>query len=240
MAASASKMKYIFWTLMFTIPASLMGQPNSLFDHSWELNKLIIDGQEFEPPESEFIASVTLQIQADSPHFHTQVCNQAFSTLRFDGDSVFAFTENMYETLIVCVEENLQPFENRYLDFYRDAKDSLFYYTIQQRTDGGDSLVITNHRGEKAIYRDQTSSWKVIDKTEILVYPNPVQTLLTIEVPDGDETSYQLFDASGHVYDRGVFGSGMDYLFMEEYLPGLYYLQLSRPNFQGVVKILKY
>ncbi len=226
--------------MVFLLPFGLQAQHDKLIHTTWELDKLIIEDLSIAKPLSEFIEAVVLQIQPDSPHFYTKVCNEAFSTLRFEGDSVFVFTEDMYETLIVCVEENLQPFENRYLDFYRDAQDSLFYYTIQQKVDGGDSLVITNHRGEKAIYRDQTSAWQVIDKSEVIVYPNPVRSQLRINLNGGDEAFFQLMDATGRVCDRGVFGSGMDYLFMEEYLPGLYYLQLSRPNFQGVVKILKY
>lgn len=61
--------------------------------------------------------------------------------------------------------------------------------------------------------------------SELIIYPNPAQTIVNIEVSDeliGSEL--QIIDITGRVMEKTYFTSGLYILNISDYLPGLYYV----------------
>ena len=103
--------------LLFTLFAyfSSNAQDPQLFENTWYLQNLIIDGQDNVPPSNEEVPFVDLifSIVNSSIFLETNVCNNGNGIVNFNNsNSSFLFTEGFSTIIGECNDQNNSSFEN--------------------------------------------------------------------------------------------------------------------------------
>mgnify|MGYP003630290894 CR=1 FL=1 len=240
-------MKHLYLILALAFGLNTYAQHPELPDQTWYMQKLVIDGTDHFPPSNEEVSYVMIQFPDILPlYLDTGVCNYFGGEVEFQG--IDSFTMLHYEmTLIECDQVVNSSFEGLYFGFFFDADFNLledpFPYTI---TGSGDemTLVITNVRGDEAIYGNEQLSNAAWEAVPFTLYPNPVTDRLTVQnnKGSGDGAALRVLDVSGKEVLTGVMDTGtpQSSLDVGALHTGMYFLELtnSRGNTQ-VVKFVK-
>src|SRR5690554_260560 len=179
-------MKYIYSILITLIGFTSSAQDPRLFENTWYLQNVIIDGQDNFPPSNDEVPYVPLLIYENNFLLETSVCNVGSGSLEFSFlDSSFFFTNGMTLTLRNCQNPNNSPYEGIYFwDFYNAGYltiNDFFQYAIVDNGNGGLILTITSPWGNEAIYGNEILSTLEVKDLRVTIYPNPTTSVLNIE-----------------------------------------------------------
>ena len=248
----------LFIALLLNNSIYAQSQPN-IKDKLWYLTKLEINNQTYNRP-------VNTEANTKSPNFYIQssTTNMHISEsfcyhYSVDYDVLDEQLQVLYcrnfTYLTVPQECNLQ--ENNDFDLLNDAfwintdntRDPYinpyrFDYEVIE-VNNGSELIITNESGDKAYYNDVTASADIFKKLPVKTYPNPVQSVLNIELPSTDYQNVliDIYDVTGKKIKsfKESWQENIN-LNMEGLPDGNYLLELKLPNESGrghFVKIIK-
>ena len=182
-----------------TICSINFAQDSRLFENTWYLHDLIIDGSHNIPPvnnEIEYIAA-----HFDEPDlFQTGVCDEhCGGTIIYNGTTVFTIQE------LICfpetcgenwpINDNFRQLYN-YL-FWGSTIENDYLYSITE--DGNNrTLIIININGDEAIYGNELLSMNDKSDVSISISPNPVSNLINIQDKNNLSISkIKIFDING-------------------------------------------
>ncbi len=177
-------MKYFYFILIILIGYTSSAQDPRLFETTWYLQNVIVDGQNNFPPSNEEVPYVPLYIAPD--YLETSVCDTGDGAIEFSLiDSSFLFTLGMAVTLGNCYISDNYPFQVIYFEDFFDAGyitvEDIFQYEVTETGDDMLELTLTSPRGDQAIYGNAILATDDYRDTQFFLYPNPTSGILNIE-----------------------------------------------------------
>ncbi len=172
----------IFSYLSLFMYFSNYAQDPQLFENTWYLQNVIINGYNNYPPSNDEVEFVSVTF-AEPDNLNTYVCNTFDSELLFSNPNEF-FIISYSISLIFCNLQVNTDFEGIYFDIFfnektQDPYTEPFIYDIvingPQKT-----LTIINVNGDSAIYSNELLSIQELDNLSFEIYPNPVTNKLFI------------------------------------------------------------
>jgi len=218
-------MKNNYFFLIFVLSTlNTFSQDPVLFDHTWYLEKVVIENEEIFAVSNTEVNHVELFF--DSPEgydFHTSVCNDFIGDLDYSGVDSFNFVF-YYQTLIECDLYDSAVFEMSYFSFFSSTADEDFTYEIS--TIGDDYfLVITNNDGDQAFYGNQpTMSSETFMKWNFSLFPIPAQKHLNIHLNNLQNASASIYSVNGKLIDHQLLDFFNTILDINSLNEGLYFL----------------
>ena len=173
------QMKIILAFLFISTCLEGVAQDPRLFEGTWYLRSLNIDGENYQPPSNNEVPFIDLDF-APKPVFSTNVCDALNGTV---SHSELQFTFDSFNiTQQGCVDSENGDFQDLYLNnFYEDNISSVFNYFVIE-VDGLMNLMISSASGDQAIYSNHLLSNSVEKTAEFIVYPNPTKNTLNLPV----------------------------------------------------------
>lgn len=191
-------MKNFYFLLLFLFFAlKSFSQDPELFNHTWYLEKVVIDNVEtFTVSNTEVNQVALIFYEFEIENFETAVCNSLFGELEYIGVDSFTF-EFIAQTLIECDLYESAVFEAIYFSFFFSTADETFTYEIS--TAGNDYfLVITNDDGNQAFYGNQPMmSTDTFMDVDFSFFPNPASDQLTIHLNERQKVDISIFSMNG-------------------------------------------
>ncbi|PKP27048.1 MAG: hypothetical protein CVU03_00425 [Bacteroidetes bacterium HGW-Bacteroidetes-2] len=226
--------------------SNLYAQDPQLFKNTWYLQKIVLEnGSEHIPVPNEDVPYISLMFYDEIPYFfETAVCNYFAGEVIYQSNNNFLITHSE-SSLLLCEPQANFYFEGIQFVFFSEGGDHLedpFPYNIT--TNGSEkTLVITNIRGDEAIYGDQILSIGAFMDIPFSVYPNPVKNTLTVvqnqNTSLSDVTVY-VFDISGKLVPteiKDVINSNIS-LNVSHLKSGIYFLNFT--NKDGHKQIVRF
>jgi hypothetical protein len=230
--------RFFLVLLCFVVSQNSFAQYPVLFEGTWVLESLTIDGEEFFPPSNDEVESIDLifeEADDNSPHFFdTYVCNSFLSTITFEDESGMlpSFLLGDYGiTLIFCDLAENEIFENQYFDFYLNAIEDPFEYIIEF-LGNNPLLTVVASNGDIAIYGNPTLSASDFIKPSFSIYPNPAQDQLHI-APSQELLDYTMtiFDIHGRqLVTTSKEKLGTSPLQIQDWTSGVYLVRIEDQN----------
>ncbi|WP_432412382.1 T9SS type A sorting domain-containing protein [Rasiella sp. SM2506] len=158
-----------------------LAQDPQLFDTTWYLENIIIDGTQINAPSNDEVPFVEFIITNDG--FNTYVCNFAIGEVAFSQTEDTFEILNMVISLIDCDNQVNTVFEGDYFqDFFGPnfIFDNPFAYEITTSTGDSKQLVLTSASGNTATYNNAILSVNEQHLGDFISYPNPVASTVTI------------------------------------------------------------
>lgn len=234
--------KLIIIILSLFVYISTYAQDPQLFESTWYLQKVTIDGNDSFPPSNEELSSVPLYFNEANMLLETSVCNVGNGEIEFDNTNVdFSFINGLAVTLLPCDIEDNNVFETIYFDFYLNEITEPFSYSIVDEGNGSKILTITNSSGDEAIYSSVLLSIIDFSKKPISIYPNPVST--TLNIPKHIKvlnSKIKIIDTFGKVLNEYIVVENSTEINVANLNTGIYFLQFTELNgSKSVVKFIK-
>lgn len=220
-------------------------QDPQLFDHTWYLQKVIINGQDNFPPSNNEVPYVPLMIYEGNMLLETGVCNMGSGTVEFSLiDSSFFFTNGMSVTLSDCNNSQNAVFEGIYFNDFFNAGyitvNDAFFYDVIDNGNSNYTLTLTSPNGDQAIYGNQILANNDFEDLQFAIYPNPASTHLNITSIFGKgNTEIKIFNNLGSLLKHENF-KGEDNLSLNisNLSSGIYFLNIKTDD--GEVKVKKF
>ena len=205
-------------------------QDPRLFDNTWYLHNIIVDGNNNIPPSNTEIENVTANF-TNPNGFESSVCDTLEGLLSFVSSEFIVDIWGM--TLGGCAQLVNTDFQALYLEMFFVAHiDDVFTYTVVEEGNGSTTLTITNILGNQAIYSSQVLSTQEFSENVFYVYPNPasekvfLQLTLAVVVKE-----IRLFDLQGRLIRReSSLKSSMIEIETSSLHSGLYFVQVIDDN----------
>ncbi|MGO3707985.1 MAG: T9SS type A sorting domain-containing protein [Mesonia hippocampi] len=245
--------KYVLIIIVLFVATSFYAQTQQqiLADHSWNVYKVEIDGQEHLAPinqERIELGSSLLYSFGDDEIFSGFCYAGSFQQVTFINDNqweAFEFVSlaiNYYCTLA----ENIE-FAGYYADVmeYETLTSFSFYFEITDLGNGDKKLVVTNVNGDKAYFSNKSLAVTAYLFKDIKVYPNPAQTVVNISLPNHTSQMLviKLYDVLGKEIKTITQTGAADIRFpLDGITAGVYFLELKPKNHNGkgqMVKLIK-
>jgi hypothetical protein len=189
----------LIFVLIFSL--KFYAQDPQLFENTWYLHNLIINGQTLPPPSNSEVPYIPLDFfENGNDDFTTTVCNSFSGTLVYGGSENFTIQDYSL-TLIFCDLEENTIYEGIYLGFFfdpttQDPYIEPFPYTITVNG-SAKTLIIENVNGDQAIYGNEILSTIDFKSSKLAIYPNPATDLLLIESSDKMINEIKIINVKG-------------------------------------------
>lgn len=235
-------MKTILYILIFCFGVGSFAQDARIFNTTWYLENVIINGQDNFPPSNSEVPYVGLSIDDSNMLLETGVCNMGSGTIDFSNfNPSFFFSDGMSVALSDCNNSQNAVFETIYFDDffkagYIDVSDS-FFYNITDDGNGNLSLLITNANGNQAIYGNRMLSTPDLINSDFTIHPNPASEQITLS-SDYENINFkiEIFDSTGKMLKNEFATSGKNTLDISSFSAGIYFLKIQSENGDVTVK----
>jgi len=222
-------MKKLLIIVILATSFNSIAQDTRLFNYTWFLHNLIVDGEDNIPPVNNEIPFVALDFIEVNPSIETAACPESAG----GGDVIFNGTTNFNIPVFVYLTggcygnpEN-EVFNTLYIyEYWASNTSGDFSYTI---TEDGSSitLIITNQLGNTAIYGNELLSSENFNENSFAIYPNPATTILNIENNDVIITNISIYDISGRlVYSNKSITSEVSNINIQNLNEGIYFINI--------------
>lgn len=108
-------MKNLILIILLFVGLFCNAQLQELIGNTWNLEKLVIEGEEHLPPNNAEVNNITLSYVEGEYVFQTNVCSQLFIGAEFANNDSFWAT-SWYDEFQLCTENVNAEFEFNYLD----------------------------------------------------------------------------------------------------------------------------
>ncbi len=216
--------------LFFLFTLKSFSQDPVLFDHTWYLEKVVVDDEEFFAVSNAEVNNVLLHFNENEEEpFITNVCNSLFGELEYFGVDGFTF-EFIAQTLIECDLYESAVFEGIYFNFFFSTAEEVFNYEISEN--GEDFfLVITNDNGDQAFYGNQpTMSTETFLNWNFSLFPNPAQNILNIHLIKLQEVSLSIYSINGTLMHNQLLDLLENKININNLNAGVYFLVIEDEN----------
>ncbi|MGO3708254.1 MAG: T9SS type A sorting domain-containing protein [Mesonia hippocampi] len=244
--------KHVLIIIVLFVATSFYAQTQQqvLADHSWNVYKVEIDGQEYLAPINQE------RIELNTANLSYSVNNEIwfgfcgwsfFQGVTFINDNRWESTNWVSLALDYCyLAENIE-FARHYsaVMMYETLKSFNFYFEITDLNNGDKELVVTNVNGDKAYFNNKSLAVNAYLFKDIKVYPNPAQTAVNISLPNhtSQMLTIKLYDVLGKEIKTITQTVAADLRFpLDGITAGVYFLELKPKNHSGkgqMVKLIK-
>lgn len=224
-------MKNNYLLLLFVLFSfKSFSQDPVLFDHTWYLEKVVIDNVENFAVSNTEINYIDLYFDGPEGYdFQTSVCNDFIGDLDYPG--VDSFTFIFYtQTLIECDLYDSAVFEMIYFNFFSSTADKDFTYDIS--IVGSDYfLVITNYDGNQAFYGNQpTMSNESFLDWNFSFFPSPAQNYLILHLINIQNASVSIYSVNGKLIHNQPLNLLENKIDIKNLNKGVYFLVIKDEN----------
>ena len=174
-------------TLILLLLTSLncFAQNSALLGHSWYLQRLVINGQEYLYPfEGQ---SVNVDFTADTYSMHYPECVEVATNFQIEYTGADAFTLSGNFLILIGFCNNIAMMRHYYI--YENENPVNFTYAISTENNH-EVLAVTNPDGNQAFYSDTELAVENFNKQEISVFFNPENDALEFSGPDKNNISH--------------------------------------------------
>ena len=219
-------MKYIFFILFIVLSLQVRSQASLLKNHTWKLELLSLDNNEYLVPSIEDEQNIFLDILDSSEdsngYFSTSFCNYVLGNIEI-SEVDFSFTSDSVSSL-ECQDELNSTFDALYIqDFLNNNIDEPFEYSFFQE-ENWLYLIITNSELDFAKYSTYLntelaqSTW-VFDKltisNQVYFAPDILNDEITFKFIENDKTIYT---SVCNYFSGDVFVSDLDIISIDSAL----------------------
>lgn len=219
-------MKNFTFLLIGFISFTCLSQDIRLFEQTWILHDLILDGQSYIPP----INSEQNHVPADfiEPNqFYTGVCDGTVGAglIEYNGITDFSFPEGIGWLAGSCTLQENNAYSYLYQSFWNKPSQELFQYEIIE-TGPDRTLIVTVSNGDQAIYSNRYLSISEFENKQLLIYPNPTSDILNLEHTENISINeIRIYDVQG----RQVLylTKNLSQINIETLKPGIYFISIK-------------
>lgn len=228
-------MKTITLLLFIIISLSSFSQDARIFEQTWILHDLILDGQSNIPP----INSEQNHIPADfieTNEFTTGVCDGTggFGFITYNGTAEFSFPEGIGWLAGGCSLYENELYSNLYGSFWEPSYTETFQYEIIENTQER-TLIVTAPDGDKAIYSNMFLSVNEFKNESILVSPIPAGDILNLKYnKDVLINSLRIYDTQGKQVLQIT--KNFSEINIEELKSGLYFILAEDNEYKNLTR----
>lgn len=204
-------------------------------DKNWYLTSLTQNGQTYIPTLS------NRTIKFENNLFNASYFNVLNSTVLFDTESVFDIY-NANVTIVDSYDDDIALFDYWYLENFFGIRSNSDYLIVPNNpfsyfvSADGNTLTITNVKGDVAVYSKEMLSLKEISGSPIKIYPNPASDFVTIS-SSGSMMTLGLADSSGKILVKKDLKSAKKAEFnLKNYPSGIYYLIVNGKEIHKIIK----
>lgn len=228
-------MKNILLLLEFFITSSGLSQDPQLFEDSWYLQKLTIDGIESVAPNIEDEASESIFYE-DESLFATGYCFIYGCEIAFDNPTSSFDIITLVEFGDGCINQEDLAFDTLYYLYFLDPGVTYYNPFLYEITldSGIRYLTFTNSNGDQARYSNQLLNVNEQEITAVSLFPNPVLNNLTIETTATIEKE-SIHSITGQLVKQDFHLLESSTINMENVVAGIYFVKLTTVD--GTVSI---
>ncbi|WP_186987780.1 T9SS type A sorting domain-containing protein [Constantimarinum furrinae] len=230
--------KFLLIILLIFIYNKGKSQDLQLFENTWYLQNLIINGSNNIPPSNTEVPHITVNFnQPDG--FETFTCDLLDGIL-IHNNSEFLI-DSWAMTLFNCINPINKNFQIIYLDdFFVSNIDDPFGYEIINESNGSKTLIIVNVQGDQAFYNTELLSIKDISFDTFSIFPNPTSNEVIVQSLQGlNIESLQIVDVNGKLlFSRSTMNSDKTLINIENLKSGLYFIIIENENQKRIAKKL--
>ena len=214
-------------------------QDPQLFENTWYLQNIIINGEENIPFSFIEFDFISLSFNETDMLLTTSVCNIGEGVVEFNNPNLeFSFTNGFILNLFECTDPDSIIFENKYFNFYLDNVTESFFYAVTAEGNNAKNLIITSASGDEAIYSSILLSSQDYLINSFSVYPNPVKDELFIFRTIGlDDFTANIFNIDGKlilsINDSDIFNNSID---VKKLTNGIYFILLENKHGRSSIK----
>jgi hypothetical protein len=219
-----TQMRVLFTITIFIGSMHGFAQDPQLFENTWYLEKLVINGDDVFHPINSEIQFVSLIVSAS--FLDTEVCNgYGGGVLDVNNDTITV--DVLFQLPQNCFLPSTNQFETIYLeDFWIwSQQGNIFDYEIQMGANDIKVLILTNENDNLAIYNNQLLSLNDNLNSQIVIYPNPAEEKIFITGINGP-IGYSLYNIQGNTVKEGLINRDEPIL-VSNFQSGLYLLKLE-------------
>lgn len=212
----------------------------NLTNNVWILEKLIYDQQEIYPPEELENEIEFLFPDNNYSSVISTVCSDFYSTLNISEFTLINSGGGV--TDLIC---EFESFDNIYIESFLASwlDNPVFQYEITA-DDENLYLTLTDYIGNQAFYYTENLSVIENESSNINIYPNPVNEILTIKGLEQNKVSIQIFDVSGKLVYHNKLNVNQNKIEIpvSHLEKGIYFIKIFNQfgKFLHTEKILKY
>jgi hypothetical protein len=172
-------MKTFITIFILALSTNAFAQDPQLFENTWYLQNLVIDGENNFPPSNNEVQFVDLKIYENEMLLETNVCNNASGVVSVTNSN-FMFTDGLAITLSDCNIQTNTLFEEKYFGFFLANLTDPFNYNIIDNGNENFNLIITSGSGNHAVYGNNFLSTVDFQNSQFSIYPNPAKNEMFI------------------------------------------------------------
>lgn len=205
-----------------------------LFEETWYLAALIVDGETIDIPQTNEINSNNLELEFDETGIFVYACNEmAGSLIDFTNASfVIEFSAILGNT---CHLQSTFDFMDFYLGFYDPvgAPIRIFSYTLESGTNDTFTLTLENVDGDTAIYGNSSElGLENLPIKPFTLFPNPTTDKVLLQFETGIVAKeITVYDVQGSLIREAIRANSNLIEIDTTTLPsGMYFVQVIEDN----------
>lgn len=223
-------MKHLYILICLLSFSICSAQDQQLFENTWFLENLIIEGEDNFPPFNSEVSNIPLDITVNQ--LSTQVCAPLISTDIEFSQVEDTFTVNQFIQFPTdCLEQDNQIFQNLYFITFFEAQLSprIFDYEIEFVTNDSRQLILTNEEGNQAIYGAEPLSTQDFSKNNFAIFPNPAkENIVLSSSTHSGNLIIQIINIQGKVLsNKNVAFDNDDSINVSNLSKGIYFLNIE-------------
>ena len=223
-------------TVLLTSFNSLAQDPQ-LFENDWYLQKVVIDDEDFFPPNnSDEPITGTITFMEQYGMVGITFCDSASPEIEYNPNGFLLEEDPIFLVGLCFLFENMTFSSNYFSVFYTNSHIAInpFNYIF---TTENDHIVLTviNADGNKAIFINELLSNQDIVNRAITVFPNPVKNVLQIST-QSNINNIEVYDVMGKQLLEAQDVSEVD---VSTLTPGLLFVKIETDKGVVVKKVVK-
>ncbi|WP_394907752.1 T9SS type A sorting domain-containing protein [uncultured Mesonia sp.] len=233
-------MEAIIKLVICLLSLTSFAQVAPLENHTWYLEKLVINGNDVFPPQN-LNPYNDFNWNNQQDYFVVQSCSDLLGIMIYDdGNSQFTITNSSVGPGECPSVPDADMFDTTYIfefyDFYT-GHPTPFTYAFTN-VSNYIVLTITSANGDQAIYRNQQLGVSSNDKLEVDLYPNPATSSFQLDINAGSNIkTVRIFSVNGKevMYFKQPQGSYN----VSQLSPGIYFVKIEGEYVKNNIKLLK-
>lgn len=207
--------------------ATPFAQNSQLFESTWYLHNLIINGENNIPPTNSEIPFVPADFLKNN-EFYTGMCESGGGgQINYNGLEEFSFQSLAFLTGSCYQNEPFnEDFNLLYVyTYWLDSSSNSYTYSIVE--DGSNrTLTIINSNGDEAIYGNDLLSIDEFKENIISVFPNPSNDIIHFQFKSTQELSeINIYDSTGKLIKSSNSFNSIDLsINIQELKSGIYFI----------------
>lgn len=227
---------YIFVIALYSTFS--FSQSPELFDETWYLNKLVLNGIDSFPPVNATLPYVALEFTQENSIL-TSVCNTGFGDVSFPGEGIFSL-DFFAVTLSFCMDDTNNLFDALYMgNYYQGNSTNPFTYSIIAGENGLNQLTIINSQNDEAIYFNQNLVTPFFEKKDWSFYPNPTKDLLYFKRESIQKADVEIYDVLGKLCIKKTIDTNNKSVTTEGLIKGVYLIKITNETETFSSKFIK-